>query len=445
MAVAEVLSAAAAALNRAMTVDQVTAAIFEHVAPAVNAGSVGLWLLDEPAGVLRLVASAGYDPGAADRVGEIRVSDPIPGAEVLSTREPITYRSRAELDLRWPVLSDVPSAAPAGAVLPLVVRGSPFGVVGFGFVDPADVNDANLALLIAVSEQCSLALDRALLFDAERRARETLEFLAGATRLMTSVLDPREVLERLVDAAVPRLADSCAVHVERDGLLHRVAMRIDGIPDASSVLAAQPFDTRADHPLARAFTTAEPEMLQVVRDEDIDAVEPGRAGDARDFGIRGGIAIPLIARGITRGVVTFAFRDARRVTDADVKYAVNGLAARAALALDNAQRFDDERTALRTLTETLLPSGMPPIPGYELAARYVAASGALGGDWFDIQTLDEDAFLVGVGDVAGHGMAATARMSELRHTARTLARWHRRPPRCSASWRVSRPRRSSRC
>src|SRR6478736_7338645 len=113
-----------------MTVDQVTSAIFEHVAPAVNAGAVGLWLLDEAAGVLRLVASAGYDPGAPDRVGEIRVSDPIPGAEVLSTREPITYRSRAELDLRWPVLSDVPSAAPAGAVLPLVVRGSAFGVVG---------------------------------------------------------------------------------------------------------------------------------------------------------------------------------------------------------------------------------------------------------------------------------------------------------------------------
>jgi serine phosphatase RsbU (regulator of sigma subunit) len=175
-----------------------------------------------------------------------------------------------------------------------------------------------------------------------------------------------------------------------------------------------------------AFTAAQPQVLPVIRDEDIEAVEPGRAGDARDFGIRGGIAVPLIARGETRGVVSFAFRNAGRLADPGIMYAINGLAARAAIALDNAQRFDDERTALRTLAETLLPSGVPAIPGFEIAARYVAASGAVGGDWFDILPL-EDAFLVGVGDVAGHGMAATARMSELRHTARALARWHRRP------------------
>ena len=35
--------------------------------------------------------------------------------------------------------------------------------------------------------------------------------------------------------------------------------------------------------------------------------------------------------------------------------------------------------------------------------------------------------MVGVGDVAGHGFAAAARMGELRHTARAFARWRRRP------------------
>jgi GAF domain-containing protein len=405
----------------------VTSAIFEHVAPAVRAGTSGLWLLDETAGLLRLAASAGYDPRADSWIGEIRVDDTIPAAEVARTRTPVVYRSQTERDRRWPTLADLPSSTPASVVVPLVARNAVSGVLGLGFVQPEDLSEETVGLLVAVSEQCALALDRAQLFDGERRARQTLEFLAAATRLMVSVLEPREVLERLVDAAVPTLADSCAVHVERDGLLQRVAVRIDGMARAAEVLGFQPVDTRADHPLARAFTSAQPQILEVLLDEDIEAVQPGRSADARGFGIRGGIAVPLIARGEPRGVVSFAFRDVRRVRDTDVMYAVNGLAARAAIALDNAQRFDDERTALRILAETLLPSGLPRVPGFEFAARYVAASGAVGGDWFDIQALDEGAFLVGVGDVAGHGMAATARMSELRHTARTLARWHRRP------------------
>jgi GAF domain-containing protein len=416
----------AAALNRAMTVDEVTQATFEHVAPAVRASTGGLWLLDEAAGVLHLTASAGY--ASEQSVDVIGLGEPIPAAEVVESRTPISYRSREELDRRWPVLVDLPRSTPAGVVLPLVARERAFGVLGLGFDEPERLTEETVALLATVSEQCALALDRARLYDAEHRARETLEFLAGATRLMTNVLEPREVIDRLLEIAVPNLADSCAVHIERDGMLHRVAMRIDGIPDAASVVVSQPFDTRMlDHPLARAFATAQAQVLPIIRDEDIEAVEPGRAGDARDFGIRGGIAVPLIARGAARGVLTFAFRDAQRLSDPDVMYAVNGLAARAAIALDNAQRFDDERTALRTLAETLLPSGVPRIPGFEIAARYVAASGAVGGDWFDIHAVDDEAFLVGVGDVAGHGMAATARMSELRHTARALARWHRRP------------------
>ncbi|HZP28361.1 MAG TPA: GAF domain-containing protein, partial [Acidimicrobiia bacterium] len=417
----------AVALNRAMTVDDVTTAIFEHVAPAARASTVGLWLVDEPAGAIRLVGSAGYQPGADEWIGTIALGAAIPAAEVVTSRTPVTYRSRSERDRRWPTLAELPSSSPAAVVFPLLARERVFGVLALGFTSGDDFTEETVALLAAVSEQCALALDRARLFDAEHRARETLEFLAGATRLLVSVLDPREVLERLVAAAVPRLADSCAVHVERGGRLHRVAMRIDGIADAASLLVAQPVDTQTEHPLARAFTTAELQVLEILRDEDIETVEPGRARDARDFGIRGALAVPLIARGQPRGVVSFAFRDSKRLVDPDVRYAVNGLAARAAVALDNAQRYDDERVALRTLAETLLPSGLPRIPGFEVAARYVAASGAVGGDWFDVHTLDDDAFLVGVGDVAGHAMEATARMSELRHTARTMARWHRRP------------------
>src|SRR5262249_29643790 len=159
LAAAEILSTVAAALNRAMTVDEVTAATFAHVPPAVDASTGGLWLLDEAAGALHLVASAGY--ASQQSVDVIRLREPIPAAEVVETRTPITYRSREELDRRWPVLVDLPRSTPAGVVLPLVAREQAFGVLGLGFDEPERLTEEAVALLAAVSEQCALALDRA--------------------------------------------------------------------------------------------------------------------------------------------------------------------------------------------------------------------------------------------------------------------------------------------
>ena len=49
-------------------------------------------------------------------------------------------------------------------------------------------------------------------------------------------------------------------------------------------------------------------------------------------------------------------------------------------------------------------------PGLELAARYVPATGeAVGGDWYDVFTLPSGQLWIVVGDVAGHGIAASDR------------------------------------
>jgi serine phosphatase RsbU (regulator of sigma subunit) len=57
----------------------------------------------------------------------------------------------------------------------------------------------------------------------------------------------------------------------------------------------------------------------------------------------------------------------------------------------------------------------------------VPTAGYVGGDWYDALVLPGDAVLIGVGDIAGHGVTAAARMSELRHVARALALSRRRP------------------
>jgi anti-anti-sigma factor len=68
------------------------------------------------------------------------------------------------------------------------------------------------------------------------------------------------------------------------------------------------------------------------------------------------------------------------------------------------------------LQEALLPSALPVLPRAQIAARYLAAGQeqAAGGDWFDAVPLADGTVALMVGDVVGHGVAASAAMGQLR-------------------------------
>ncbi|MDQ2812602.1 MAG: SpoIIE family protein phosphatase [Actinomycetota bacterium] len=68
------------------------------------------------------------------------------------------------------------------------------------------------------------------------------------------------------------------------------------------------------------------------------------------------------------------------------------------------------------LQEALLPTALPVLPQVRIAARYLVAGQeqAAGGDWFDAIALGGGRVALVVGDVVGHGVAASAAMGQLR-------------------------------
>ncbi|MGH3162122.1 MAG: PP2C family protein-serine/threonine phosphatase, partial [Streptosporangiaceae bacterium] len=74
------------------------------------------------------------------------------------------------------------------------------------------------------------------------------------------------------------------------------------------------------------------------------------------------------------------------------------------------------RGIVAELQEALLPTALPVLPRVRIAARYLVAGQeqAAGGDWFDAIPLDGGAVALVVGDVVGHGVAASAAMGQLR-------------------------------
>ncbi|MFD0327410.1 PP2C family protein-serine/threonine phosphatase [Streptacidiphilus monticola] len=158
----------------------------------------------------------------------------------------------------------------------------------------------------------------------------------------------------------------------------------------------------------------------------MDGVDRRRAALIRDQGYHSMLAVPLRARGVTLGVVVFYRRSrAERMErfGPDDLLLAEELAARAAVAMDNARRYSRERETALSLQHSLLPQRMPEQAAVDAASRYIpaGAGSGIGGDWFDVIPLSGARVALVVGDVVGHGIRATATMGRLRTAVRTLS------------------------
>jgi serine phosphatase RsbU (regulator of sigma subunit)/anti-sigma regulatory factor (Ser/Thr protein kinase) len=80
------------------------------------------------------------------------------------------------------------------------------------------------------------------------------------------------------------------------------------------------------------------------------------------------------------------------------------------------RRIEKAQDVIAVLQRELLPPGLPVLPQVSIAGSYLLADAytAAGGDWFDAVVLPGGRVGLVVGDVVGHGVAASAVMGQLR-------------------------------
>ncbi len=84
------------------------------------------------------------------------------------------------------------------------------------------------------------------------------------------------------------------------------------------------------------------------------------------------------------------------------------------------QRMDREAQEARAIQQALLPKSSPYVPKFAIAGLCIPA-GAVGGDWFDFISLDNNRWGLVLADVSGKGTAAALLMSATRGMLRSLA------------------------
>ena len=268
-------------------------------------------------------------------------------------------------------------------------------------------------------------------------AREQLAFLLRASGLLSASLDYEQTLSQVATLVVPRLADWASIQVlEEDGTLRSLAIaHVDPakVEMAEELQRRYPTDMSASYGVPQVIRTGRAEVVSEILPAMLDEV--GLDDELRriveELQLRSTMIVPLAARGRVFGAITLVWAESGRTYSQDDLPLVEELAARAALAIDNARLFQERDHIAVALQRSLLPPELPLIPRVELAARY-RASGAgneVGGDFYDVFETGEGNWSLVIGDVCGKGPEAAALMGIARHTVRTASMQEKRPSR----------------
>ena len=193
---------------------------------------------------------------------------------------------------------------------------------------------------------------------------------------------------------------------------------------AARLVLARPQPMTA--PLARhLLTSAEPVILTpeaARRSEAHRVLEP--------FLQKGATAavLPMTATGEVLGTITLLSLDPSRPLERDTVQAAMSVTPHAALVIDNARLYQQQKDFSDEMQRSLLPQELPEVAGIEVGHVYQSSARLdVGGDVYDFLSLEGGRLAVVLGDVAGKGIRAAADMALAKFAFRALARANPEP------------------
>lgn len=192
---------------------------------------------------------------------------------------------------------------------------------------------------------------------AEDSARR-LRFLLESSTLLTASLDETTILAELARLCVRDLADWTLVYSRDEAeRLHRIEVACHDPLNrpVAERLKETPFDPGHEHPLMAIMETRRPLLAPVVDDALTRSLsfDSGHLALLRELGLRSLMVLPMAAHDRALGVIALiSSQPDRQFGEHDVALAED-IAARAALAIENARLYDAVKKANETKTDFL--------------------------------------------------------------------------------------------
>jgi len=161
-------------------------------------------------------------------------------------------------------------------------------------------------------------------------------------------------------------------------------------------------------------------------DLDSPALQAMKAADVK-------LVVPLVSQGELIGLLNLGPRLSQQEYSADDRKLLSDLSTQTAPSVRVAElvrqqqreaqereRIEQELKVARVIQQTLLPTTLPKLPGYDVAAYYQPAR-EVGGDFYDFLELEDGRLGLVVGDVTDKGIPAALVMATTRAMLRTAA------------------------
>jgi two-component sensor histidine kinase/putative methionine-R-sulfoxide reductase with GAF domain len=206
-----------AAVNSTLDLEEVLALVARKVAEALDTEACFVYLYDEAADELVLLATHGTAVEAMTRRPRMRPGDGITGTAA-ANRQPISIPAQAHLDPRFKAFQNLPEDQYESILaVPILAREKLAGALNVRTVEPREFTDDEIELLLAIAAQVAQTIEHAKLYsEAQRRVAE-LEALARISEAVSESLYLEESLEAIVRTTVDAVAATGAALVLEDG------------------------------------------------------------------------------------------------------------------------------------------------------------------------------------------------------------------------------------
>src|SRR4051812_45815262 len=225
---------------------------------------------------------------------------------------------------------------------------------------------------------------------ARERALERTQFLADVSALLDASLDYDETLPSVADPGVRRIADWCSIDMvdEERGLRNVAVAHVEPEKVALARELQQRYPPDLDAPTGAAnvaLRTGESELYAELTPDLLEraGAHPEQIEIIRSLGMTSAMVVPLRARERVLGALTLIATEGRPAYGAEDLAFAEQIAARAAIAVDNARLYRDAReqerssAEARALLDTLIDQAPIGVGFLDREGRYVRVNEAL--------------------------------------------------------------------
>lgn len=284
-------------------------------------------------------------------------------------------------------------------------------IVGFA---SAGATQRDLELADTLANEIALSLDNAYLYKQAVDRASTLETVFRISQAVGSSLDVKVVLNRVLDV-VQKILSADAVALLTYDVRRRTIVTEMARGSLSTTMVDRVYAAGEDV-VGYVFESGEPVSFL-----DLHQGMDGLAGDAARQGLRSMLAVPLLARGRSIGVLTVFSAEGGAFSAADTSM-LQTFASQASLAIDTARLYSREHEVATVLQRSILPGALPEFDGIEAASAYEPAEldTEIGGDYYDLFRAPDGCVWLAIGDVCGKGVVAATKTSMIKYSVRAF-------------------------